>query len=165
MTTADRLDDAFRQFMSERGAKRMALPAVTHLVTGCARVRLMARALASLPEYAEPPGAPPLAAVRSVAEDVTGEFVTAQKWYEDLTRALGERIVDLPAVEPPEANLRPELAVALEDARRARRTDEMLTALRLLWLSERLEELRELRTELVGSVGRFAGIRVRSQPG
>ena len=165
MTTADRLDDAFRQFMSERGAKRMALPAVTHLVTGCARVRLMARTLASLPEYAAPPGAPPLAAVRSVAANVTGDFVTAQKWYEDLTRALRERLVDLPAVEPPDANLRPELAAALEDARQARRTDEMLIALRLLWLSERLEELREFRTELVGSVGRFAGIRVRSQPG
>jgi uncharacterized membrane protein YccC len=161
MVTADRLDDAFRQFMSERGAKRMGLSAVTHLVTGCARVRLMARALASLPAYAAPPGASPLAAVRSVADDVTEEFAAAQRWYEELSRALRERPVDLPT-EPPDANLRPGLTAALENARQARRTDEMLTALRLLWLAERLEELRELRTELAGSVGRFAGIRVRS---
>lgn len=164
MGSAHRLDDAFRQFMNERGAKRMALPAVTHLVTGCARVRLMAQTLASLPAYAAPPGSPPLAAVRSVAEDVTVDFVTAQQWYEDLTRALHARWVDLPAVEPRDANLRPELAVAFEDSRQARRTDEMLTALRLLWLAERLEEIRELRMELVGSVGRFSGIRVRSRP-
>ena len=51
--------------------------------------------------------------------------------------------------------------MAFEDARQARRTDEMLTALRLLWLADRLDELRDLRTELAGSVGRFAGIRVR----
>jgi uncharacterized membrane protein YccC len=163
MGSADRLDDAFRQFMNERGAKRVALPAVTHLVTGCARVRLMARTLASLPAHAAPPGAPPLAAVRSVTEDVTVDFVAAQKWYEDLTGALRERRVDLPAVEPFDANLRPELTVAFEDARQARRTDEMLTALRLLWLAERLEEIRELRTELVASVGHISGIRVRSK--
>ena len=163
MGTADRLDDAFRQFMSERGAKRVALSSVTHLVTGCARVRLMARTLASLPAYAAPPGVPPLAAVRSLAADVTEEFVSSQRWYEDLARALRQRPVDVPT-EPPDANLQPELAVALEDARQARRTDEMLTALRLLWLAERLEELQELRTELAGSVERFAGVRVRSRP-
>ena len=161
MGSAHRLDDAFRQFMNERGAKRMALPAVTHLVTGCARVRLMARTLASLPKPAAPRGAPPLATVRSVAADVTEDFVTAQKWYEELTRALRSRRPVLPAVEPPNDDRRPELAVAFEDARQARRTDEMLTALRMLWLADRLDELRDLRTELAGSVGRFAGIRVR----
>ena len=35
VATGQRLDDAFRQFLTERGAKAVPLPTVTHLVTGC----------------------------------------------------------------------------------------------------------------------------------
>ena len=45
------------EFLSERGAKQVPLAAVTHLLTGCAAIRLSARTLEHLPVLAAPGGA------------------------------------------------------------------------------------------------------------
>jgi uncharacterized membrane protein YccC len=159
MDAAHRLDDAFRQFMSERGDKPVALTTVTHLVTGSAQVQLVALTLATFPDL--PTGAPaiPLATVSSARRDVTSAFSSAGRWFEAFADALGRRHVELPAIGPIDSRLRPELLAAFDDARQAQRKDEMLAALRLVWLSERLEDLRLLQTQLATSAGRFVGPR------
>jgi uncharacterized membrane protein YccC len=159
MAAAHRLDDAFRQFMTERGAKPMALPPLTHLVTGCAQVLSVAQTLATLPHPAPSvvTAPPPLESVRSAERDVATAFDSIRRWFEALARALGGRHTQTPAIGPVGEGRHPELLAAIEEARSARRPDQMVAALRLLWLSERLTDLRRLQVELLASVDRIEG--------
>ncbi len=169
MAASHRLDDAFRQFMTERGAKPMALPAVTHLVTGCVQVLSVAQTLATLPHppVSTDPAPEPLDSVRAAEDGVANAFDSVQRWFEALSRALGGRHAEMPVIEPVVDGWHPELVMAVEDARSARRPDQMVAALRLLWLSERLMDLRRLQVELLESIERIAGtglLRSRSEP-
>ena len=58
-----RLDDAFRQFLAERGAKVVPVETVASLFTGSNRIRLAAYTLATLPAFALRPGQPELESV------------------------------------------------------------------------------------------------------
>ena len=51
------LDDAFRQYFAERGAKVVSLETISRLFTGTNRIRLAAFTLATLPVTATGPGA------------------------------------------------------------------------------------------------------------
>ena len=152
-----RLDDAFRQFLNERGAKTVPLPVVTHLVTGCARVRLLALTLGTLPgrpsrsDRALPP------AVVTVRDEVAADFGADERWFEEFTGALRDRSCPVPTVVPVDRRLRVRLLGAFDEAQRSKRNDGILVTLRLLWLSDRLSELRDLQGELAGSAGRFTG--------
>jgi len=146
---AHRLDDAFRQFLTERGAKPVALSEVTHLVAGSAEVRLVARTLAALPEPPAPPGAAP-PVIGAARHDMSAAFVAIEHWFDSSTEAFRERPLRLPAVEPVGEPLRPALLAAVEEARRSGAADTLPAALRLLWLSERLADLQGLQTELAG---------------
>ena len=159
-----RLDDAFRQFMTERGAKPMALPAVTHLVTGSAKVLSVAQTLATLPHPDQHPDPDPdpsavtaqvaLDSVRSAEREVAAAFDSVQLWFEALTHALGGRHRQMPVIGPVGPDRHPALLAAIDEARSAHRPDQMVAALRLLWLSERLVDLRRLQAELLESVDR-----------
>ena len=159
VAASHRLDDAFRQFMTERGAKPMALPAVTHLVTGCAQVLSVAQTLATLPHSAtsDAPVTVPLESVRSAERQVTVAFNSVQLWFEALARALGGRHTETPAIDPVGDGGHPEVLAAVEEASSARRPDQMVAALRLLWLSDRLMDLHRLQVELVESIDRIVG--------
>ena len=154
-----RLDDAFRQFMTERGAKPMALPPVTHLVTGCAQVLSVAQTLATVPHPAPSVvfASAPLESVRSAERGVATAFDSVRRWFEALARALSGRHTETPAIGPVGDGRHPELLAAFEEARVAKRPDQMVAALRLLWLSERLTDLRRLQEELLESVDRIVG--------
>jgi uncharacterized membrane protein YccC len=67
-----RLDDAYRQYLSERGAKAIGLRTATHLRTGAARLRLEAHSLATMP--AQPLD---LAGVPAVAGSAAAEVTQA----------------------------------------------------------------------------------------
>jgi hypothetical protein len=151
-----RLDDAFRQFMTERGAKPMALPAVTHLVTGCAQVLSVAQTLASLPQPAGAASAP-LDSVALAERELATAFDSVRQWFDALARALGGHRAETPAIGPVGVGLHPELLAAVDAARSAQRPDQVVAALRLLWLSERLTDVRHLQAELLESVDRISG--------
>lgn len=157
MGAAVRLDDAFRQFLNERGAKTVPLPVVTHLVTGCARVRLLALTLGTLPGR---PGGPDRSlppAVVTVRDEVAADFGADERWFEEFTGALRDRRCPVPTVVPVDRRLRVRLLGAFDEAQRSKRNDGILVTLHLLWLSDRLSELRDLQGELAGSAGRFTG--------
>ncbi len=149
-----RLDDAFRQFMNERGAKPVALQSVTHLLTGCAQVLSVAQTLDTLSPPA-PDGDTPASAserLRMAERDVAQAFGLVQRWFETVAHSLGGNAVTTPVIGSDGASLLPELLSAVDEARSERRPDRLVTALRLLWLSERLGDLRRLQEELLASV-------------
>ncbi len=153
--TAVRLDDAFRQFLTERGAKTVPLPTVTHLLTGCSRIRLVAQTLMSLP-----PGDSvddvPIAAIGGARLALAGQYEAAAEWCSAFAEAVGERHPRLPEVPTVDPGLGPVLLGALDEARRRGRMDGVVASLRLLWLEERLDEVRDLEVDLAASPGWFA---------
>ena len=92
------LDDAFRQFFAERGAKVVSVEAISRLFTGSNRLRLAAYTLATLPVPAPDPG---LAEVESVAvaEAVLRDsYASSHRWYQEFADMLADRrtSLDLP---------------------------------------------------------------------
>jgi hypothetical protein len=128
----------------------VGLPEVTHLVTGSAEVRLVARTLSALPEPPVPSGTAPSASIARARHDVTAAFLDVRRWFDGCTEALGRRPVRLPAVEPVGESLRPGLLAAVAEARRAEHGDALVVSMRLLWLSDRLADLREVQAEMAG---------------
>ena len=155
VATGKRLDDAFRQFLTERGAKAVPLPTVTHLVTGCSRVRLVAQTVSSLlPVGPDDDGALVEVDVASVA--LAGAYRSAAGWCDAFAGSLTHGAATPPAVPTSGPDLGPVLLEAFDEARRAGRKDGVVDSLRLLWLGERLDEIRSLETDLSTSPAWFA---------
>ncbi len=85
---ARRLDDAFREFLAERGTKRLALPDVTTLITGVAGLRLAADAVLDLWDRDDGASTGDRSAARQEL-DAAGERVAG--WYDGLANALAGR--------------------------------------------------------------------------
>ncbi|MFG1909851.1 FUSC family protein [Kribbella sp. NPDC048928] len=143
---ARRLDDTFRTYLAERGAKRVPLSEMTALVTGVVGVRLAADAVLELWErYAD--GRPP-SDDRAAAQAAL--LVSANrllKWYGDLAGALdgrGSVPQPLPHDDPTKARLVDAVRRDLYDA------DDQATptAIRILWTNDHLEVVRRLQPGL-----------------
>ena len=94
------LDDAFRQFFAERGAKVVSVEAISRLFTGSNRLRLAAYTLATLP--VRPPGAG-LHEVESVAvaEAVLRDsYASSHRWYQEFADLLADRRTSLDLPQP-----------------------------------------------------------------
>ena len=148
LASARRLDDAYRQYLGERGAKSVPLPVVTRLLTGTARIRLTALTLEALPQLSVPGGPPPLPEVITARDTVSAECAAVESWFQRLTGSLGIRGTQLPDAPPVDNRLAPELVAAWDAVRRAGRRDGVLAVLRLLWVEERMADLRRLRDDL-----------------
>jgi hypothetical protein len=138
-----RLDDAFRTFLSERGAKAMPLADVTTLVTGVTGLRLAADAVTGLWVTITPDGDR-----RRAAEHMTRMSIAVAEWYDALAATLG-RGDPLPSPRPLDtAN-----AAQLLDDVRADLTDgdgaATETGVRIVWTCDHLDVARRLQEELV----------------
>ena len=151
LAAAQRLDDAYRQFLAERGAKQVPLPRVTRLLTGCAAIRRSALTLERLPVLATPGAPPPIREVVVARTMVAESCGTVERWFGDVARSLDDPSKVMPAPQPMEARLPPELTDAWSAVRRAGRREGVFAVLRLLWVEERLDDLRHLQTELAGT--------------
>jgi uncharacterized membrane protein YccC len=151
LAAARRLDDAYRQFLAERGAKQVPLPRVTRLLTGCAAIRRSALTLERLPVLATPGAPPPIREVVVARTMVAGSCGKVERWFGDVARSLDDPSEVMPAPQPMEARLPPELTDAWSAVRRAGRREGVFAVLRLLWVEERLDDLRQLQAELAGT--------------
>ena len=149
---SQRLDDAYRQYVAERGAKQIPQPVVTRLLTGCARIRLTAVTLEGLPELRGPGGAAPLPEVQFARDVVTRECEAVEQWFAGFAASLGTRTGKaVPPAAPVDVHLASELVEAWEAVRRDGRRDGAIAVLRLLWIEERMDDLRALQADLASS--------------
>jgi hypothetical protein len=151
---ARRMDDAYRQFLSERGAKRVPQPIVTRLQTGCALIRLTALTLEDLPVLRSPEGSDPFPEVLAARDVVTHECEAVEQWFAEFAASIARRSPStVPPTPPVDTRVASELLAAWQAVQQIGRRDGIFAVLRLLWIEERMDDLRAMQDELAMSVG------------
>ncbi|MGW0417217.1 FUSC family protein, partial [Streptomyces collinus] len=145
---ARRLDDAFRSFLAERGAKPVPLADLTTLVTGIVGLRLAADAVLGLWQRADELHAgTDRAQARLVLLSAAGRV---SGWYRDLALSLtGHTAVRDPLPRNPAAE-----ADLVESVREDLRDDEGRasdTAVRIIWTVDHLNAARRLQPGLAAA--------------
>jgi len=149
------LDDAFRQFFAERGAKVVSVETISRLFTGSNRLRLAAYTLATLPVHPPAEGQGEVESV-AVAEAVLRDsYASSHRWYQEFADLLADRRQVLDAPPPHVDVLHDVLRKAFEDVRDQQRGDRVQTALQMLWADELLENQNQLQSELQASADLF----------
>ncbi|HYA50983.1 MAG TPA: FUSC family protein, partial [Streptosporangiaceae bacterium] len=155
MASYHRLEEAYRQFLAERGAKVIPLSTATHLLTGASRLGLAAHTLATLPVHSlqmgEQPAAdisPASAAVAVAQAEVQRAAHHADAWYDSFGAMLGGEHEQLPPAEHDHAELRGHLVRAFDLASEEHDAARVRMALRLLWADEYLDDEQESQRDL-----------------
>ena len=151
-----RLEEAYRQFLAERGAKVVPLSTATHLLTGAARLRLAAHTLATLPvrslQLGEQPAAaaisPASAAVAVAQAELQRAAHRADAWYDGFAAALAGEHEPLQPAEHNHDELRRHLMRAFDLASEEHDPIQVRMALRLLWADEYLDDEQESQRDL-----------------
>jgi uncharacterized membrane protein YccC len=138
----NRLDDAFRQYLTERSATAYNVEDVAALVGGATRVRRAAQSLAALGRMAAPNSR-----VERCARNLDADLEALRAWY----TALGDALVERRRLPPPHARDTEGVSRLLGCVREAARDRERATvdaALVLLWSSQHIENLGRLEEHL-----------------
>ena len=135
-----RLDDTFRQYLTERAATAFNVEDIAALVSSAGRLRRSAESLAALSEIGD--GG---AALASCGTNLERELNAMQAWYVSLGRALAEPRT-VPPAHLPDTDGRRRLLDCIRSAARSRDKPALHAALLLLWAAEHLENLRRLET-------------------
>jgi hypothetical protein len=158
-----RLDDAFRQFLGERGAKVVPVETVANLFTGANRIRLAAYTLGGLPDIPAEPGMPELESVTIAGAVLRDSYASSHRWYEEFAEVLADRRDSLDPPPEHDDTLHQVLRGAFEDARVRRRRDRLRTTLRMLWADDLLEAQRKVQVDLSDSAELFVKRRRQRQ--
>ncbi len=151
------LDDAFRQYFAERGAKVVSVETIARLFTGSNRLRLAAYTLATLPVRPPAAGQPEVESVAIAEAVLRDSYATAHRWYEEFADLLAERRASLELPPPHDQVLHRVLRNAFDDVRSQQRGDRVQTTLQMLWADELLENQRQMQTDLLASANLFIG--------
>jgi uncharacterized membrane protein YccC len=137
-----RLDDAFRQYLTERSATTANVEDIAALVGGASRVRRAAESLTSLGGMAD--GS---ARLERCGHNLDRELHALESWYVTLGYALeNDRPVPPPHIRDTEGASR--LLSCVRDAARGRDKATVNAALVLLWTSQHLDNLWGLEAHL-----------------
>jgi hypothetical protein len=150
-----RLDDAFRQFLGERGAKLVSVETVGNLFSGSNRIRLAAYTLATLPAPPPEPEEVELESVTVAGAVLRDSYAVSHRWYEEFAEMLDDR---RDALDPPPVHdhvLDDVLRRAFDDARAHHRGDRLRATLQMLWAEELLESQRQVQVDLAASAALF----------
>ena len=140
-----RLDDAFRSYLAERGAKPVPLAEVTSLVTGVAALRLTADAVLDLWQRDQHQAEGDRAAARAELLQ-TSRHVNA--WYDELAVSLA-RASRVPAPLAPDESADGRFVDAVRHDLFARDGHATATAVRMIWTGDHLDAARQLQAALV----------------
>jgi uncharacterized membrane protein YccC len=160
---ARRLDDAFREFLAERGRKHLGLAEVASLLTGVAALRLTAEALRDL----WPRDGAGLARERIDTPRAQLELIAATErvttWYSALAQAVAGAGT-VPRALPPDDGSNARLVACLgADLDGAEVLDDGVRAhtVRLVWTADHLDAARRLQTLVEDAARSAAGARAR----
>lgn len=142
-----RLDDAFRTYLAERGAKARPLAEVSASATGVAGVRLASDAIMEL-WRGQPPRDVHTAAAR---EALTEAFGRLDDWYRELAAGLVAG-GPLPEPAPADPSMVRRLAGALLSGDGAEDAEDVPTAVRIMWTADYLEVVARLERGIVAPV-------------
>jgi uncharacterized membrane protein YccC len=143
-----RLDDAFRQYFAERGAKVVPVETSARLFTGANRIRLAAFTLMSLATEPLAAGESELESVEVAGAVLRDSYASSHRWYEEFAEMLAGRRASLDPLPPHGRVIHDVLGRAFEDARARRRSDRLRLLLQMLWADELLESQREVQADL-----------------
>jgi uncharacterized membrane protein YccC len=137
---ADRLDDAFRQYLTEQSARRENVKSVGTLVAGAARVRRTGQSLSALGRDSD-------ASLARCGANLDDDVQALRSWF----IALGDSLVNATAAPPPHTRNTEGRRRLFECVREAVAGDDETkrrAALVLLWASQQLDNLRRLEAHL-----------------
>lgn len=134
---AHRLDDAFRGFLAERGAKPHPLAAVTNVVTGVAGLRLAADAVVDLWEQED--GASTIDG--AARQELLKSSELVKRWYEDFARSLVTDEEPRPPLPHDDAAER-RLLDAVRDDLGSDNADASENVVRIIWTGDHLDAAR-----------------------
>ncbi|MGW1130776.1 FUSC family protein [Streptomyces griseoluteus] len=160
LASARRLDDAFREYLAERGTKHLALADVTALVDAVAILRLTADAVTDLWSRA---GHAPENGRAAAGREILDSSRSVSSWFESAGLALagGGAAPGRPQSRPVvDADLRESVSRDL----RAGTEQGTATAVRMVWMADHLDTMRRLQAEIDGPV-RTAAASTRRQRG
>jgi hypothetical protein len=141
---ARRLDDTFRGYLAERGAKPVPLAEVTSLVTGVVGLRLAGDAVLDLWRYDGSADGDRTAA----REQLLASAEQMSDWYRDFAASLaGQGDVPEPLDGDRLADQR--LVAAVSHDLRSADGDATATAVRMIWTGDHLDAARRLQDSLV----------------
>ena len=147
---AHRLDDAFRQFLAERGAERLDRESVGTLVAGATRVRLAGYSLLMMLRWGEVPHG------GRCAGALDGEVESLRSWYEALGDAL-ERSAAAPPPHPRDVEGGRRVLQCLREAVADGDRDRIRAAIGLVLASEHLGNLQRLESDLARPAAALSG--------
>ena len=142
-----RLDDAFRGFLAERGAKHMPLPDVTALITGVAVLRLTADAVVDLWEHGD--GGAPAGDRTAARNEVLTVGTQVFGWYEAMANALSGA-GEVPRELPPDEAANGRLIDAVQRDLSGTDGQGTATAVRMIWTADHLDVARRLQSRVAG---------------
>jgi uncharacterized membrane protein YccC len=149
------LDDAIRQFFTERGAKVVPVDTIARLFTGSNRLRLGAYVLGTLKVDPPAEGLEEVEAI-AVAEAVLRDaYAATQRWYQDFADLLADRRTDLGLPPAHDEMLHHVLRTAFDEVRAHHRPDRVRMALQMLWADELLEGQVSMQVDLLASADLF----------
>ena len=148
-----RLDDAFRTYLAERGAKRIPLAGVAGLVTGVAGLRLETDAVLDLWRGDDGQADGDLAAAR---QEILGTAERVTAWYDDLAATMitgGE--LPQPLAHDQAADGR--LVQAVRHDLLGNDSEASTTAVRMIWTGDHLDVVRRLQAAIISPARATAG--------
>jgi Fusaric acid resistance protein-like len=151
-----RLDDAFRQFLGERGAKVVPVETMSRLFTGTNRIRLAGYTLSTLPKSTSGSDEEDLESVAIAGAVLRDSYSASHRWYEEFAELLADRRESLDPPPAPGDSLQDVLQGALSDAQVQGRVDQLRATLQMMWALELLEAQRQVQADLAESANLFA---------
>ena len=151
----DRLDDAFRQYLAERSAKRVPPETPTVLVAGAARVLRAGRSMAALDAML--PGDAANGSLSQYRESMNGQVDAVRSWYVTLGDSLAHG-TSVPAPQPADPQASRRLLRYVRDSIAGGEASARHSALLVLWASQHLETLRRLEAHLAQQAGTALGV-------
>jgi hypothetical protein len=156
------LDDAFRQYLAERGAKVVSVETVAKLFTGANRIRLGAYTLSTLPVARLEQGETEVESVAVAGAVLRDTYAASYRWYREFAEMLADQRTVLDDPPSHDEVLHDVLRTAFEDARVQRRSDRLNQMLQMLWADELLESQSQIQSDLAASAALFVHGRRRA---